>query len=178
MYLQERDPTIHEMDVCSWMLTGETNSSSTTPHMDAFSWKLTGEANSTAPHVDVLWLTGKVMKHTQLDTTPQKFIGSHDHNPNKLNEPLLSAVDWGAHDSSLLLFLVNIDYDAKPNESSIQGLWGELQHGTPSIPLIGIQTDSLATGQTGDDIFNSTPIYPDLDDAVFKYEPKYSGTFA
>ena len=52
----------------------ETNSSSTTPHMDACSWKLTGEANSTAPHLDVLWLTGKVMKHTQLGTTPQKLI--------------------------------------------------------------------------------------------------------
>ena len=50
----------------------ETNSSSTTPHMDACSWKLTGEEYPAAPHVDVLWLTGKVMKHTQLDTTLQK----------------------------------------------------------------------------------------------------------
>ena len=33
-----------------------------------------------------------------------------------------------------------------------------------SIRLVGLQTDSLATGQTGDDIFNSTPINPDLDD--------------
>ena len=41
-----------------------TNSSSTKLHMDTCSWKLIGEANSTAPHVDVLWLTGKVMKHT------------------------------------------------------------------------------------------------------------------
>ena len=41
---------------------------------------------------------------------------------------------------------------------------GELQHKTSSIPLIGIHTDSLSTGQTGDDIFSSTPIYPDLDD--------------
>ena len=40
----------------------------------------------------------------------------------------------------------------------------ELQHRTSSIPLIGIQTDSLATGQTGDDIFRSTSINPDLDD--------------
>ena len=32
-------------------------------------------------------------------------------------------------------------YDAKPNESPIQGLWGELQHRTSSIPLIGLQTD-------------------------------------
>ena len=56
-------------------LTGETNSSSTTLHMDTCSWKLTGEANSTTPHVDILWLTGKVMKNTLLDTRPQKLIG-------------------------------------------------------------------------------------------------------
>ena len=41
---------------------------------------------------------------------------------------------------------------------------GELLHRTSSIPLIGLQTDSLANGQTGDDIFNSTPINPYLDD--------------
>ena len=56
-------------------LTGETNSSSATLHMDTCSWKLTGEANSTTPHVDILWLTGKVMKNTLLDTRPQKLIG-------------------------------------------------------------------------------------------------------
>ena len=39
------------------------------------SWKLTGETNSTTPHVDILWLTGKVMEHTLLDTRPQKLIG-------------------------------------------------------------------------------------------------------
>ena len=81
-----------------------------------------------------------------------------------MNESLLSEVDYGAHDSSVFLFLVNIDYDAKPNESSIQGLWGELQHRTYSIPLIGLQTDSLAAGRTGDHISNSTLINPDLDD--------------
>ena len=64
-----------------------------------------------------------------------------------MNESLLSEVDWGAHDSSVFLFLVNIDYDAKPNESSIQRLWGELHHRTSSILLIGLQTDSLVTGQ-------------------------------
>ena len=90
--------------------------------------------------------------------------GHETHNPKHMNESLLSEVDWGAHDSSVFLFLVNIDYDAKPNESSIQGLWGELQHRTSSIPLIGIQNDSLAIGQTGDDIFSPTPINPDLDD--------------
>ena len=75
-----------------------------------------------------------------------------------MNESLLFYVDWGAHDSSVFFFLVNIDYDAKPNESSIQGLWGELHHRTSSIPLIWLLTDSLATGQTGDHIFNSTLI--------------------
>ena len=96
--------------------------------------------------------------------TSEGDCGGHNPNPNHMNESLLSEVDWGAHDSSVFLFLVNIDYDAKPNESSIQGLWGELQHRTSSIPLIGLQTDSLATGQTGDDIFSSTPIHADLDD--------------
>ena len=57
-----------------------------------------------------------------------------------------------------------MDCDARSKEFFVQGLWGELQHRTPSIPLIGHQTDSLATGQTGDDIFNSTAINPDLDD--------------
>ena len=102
--------------------------------------------------------------HPTGHNTSEVDCGGHGPNPNHMNESLLSEVDWGAHDSSVFLFLVNIDYDAKPNESSIQGLWGELHHRTSSIPLIGLQTDSLATGQTGDDIFNSTPFNPDLDD--------------
>ena len=68
------DPTTHQIDVHSWKSTGETNSSSPTPHMDTCSLRLTGEIDSTAPHVDALWLTGKVMKHTLLGTTPQKLI--------------------------------------------------------------------------------------------------------
>ena len=102
--------------------------------------------------------------HPTGHNTSEVDCGGHGPNPNHMNESLLSEVDWGAHDSSVFLFMVNIDYDAKPNESSIQGLWGELHHRTSSIPLIGLQTDSLATGQTGDDIFNSTPFNPDLDD--------------
>ena len=50
----------------SWKFTGETNSSSTTIHLVTCSWKMTGEANPTTPHMDVLWLTGKVMKHITL----------------------------------------------------------------------------------------------------------------
>ena len=102
--------------------------------------------------------------HPTGHNTSEVDWGGHDPNPNHMIESLLSEVDWRAHDSSVFLFLVNIDYDAKPNESSIQGLWGKQQHRTSSILLIGLQTDSLATGQTGDDIFNSTPINPVLND--------------
>ena len=102
--------------------------------------------------------------HPTGHNTSEVDWGDHDPDPNHMNESLLSEVDWGAHNSNVFLFLVNTDYDAKPNESSIQGLWGELHHRTSSIPLIGLQTDSLATEQTGDDIFNSTPINPELDD--------------
>ena len=90
--------------------------------------------------------------------------GAYDPNPSHMNEFLFSKVDWGAHDSSFFLILVNIDSDAKPKESNIQGLWGELQQRTSSIPLIDILIDSLATGQTEDNIVNSIPIGPDLDD--------------
>ena len=102
--------------------------------------------------------------HRTEHNTSEVDWGGHDPNPNHVNESLLSEVGWGAHDSSIFLFLVSIDYDVKPNESSIQGLWGELQHRISSIPLIGLQTDSLATGQTGDDVFNSIPINPDVGD--------------
>ena len=42
--------------------------------------------------------------------------GGNDAIPNHMNEFMLSEVDWEAHDSSFFLFLVNIDYDAKPKE--------------------------------------------------------------
>ena len=83
--------------------------------------------------------------HPTGHNTSEVDWGSRDPDPNHMNESLLSEVDWGAHSSNVFLFLVNTDYDAKPNESSIQGLWGELHHRTSSIPLIGLQTDSLAT---------------------------------
>ena len=62
--------------------------------------------------------------HPTGHNTSEADWGDNDPNPNHMNEPLLSEVDWGAHDSSAFLFKINIDYDAKPNESSIQGLWG------------------------------------------------------
>ena len=77
---------------------------------------------------------------------------------------LLSEVDWGAHDSSFFLFLVNIDCDAKSMEYFTQGLWEELQQTMSSTPLIGHMTDSLDTGQTEDDAFSPKPIDPKLDD--------------
>ena len=48
----------------------------------------------------------------------------------------ISEVDWGAlHDSSFFLFLVNIDYDAKPKDFFTQELWGGLSERTTSTTL-------------------------------------------
>ena len=48
----------------------------------------------------------------------------------------ISEVDWGAlHDSSFFLFLVNIDYDAKPKDFFTQELWGGLPERTSSTTL-------------------------------------------
>ena len=41
--------------------------------------------------------------------------GGHGSSANHMAEFLISEVDWGAHDSSIFLFLVNIEYDAKVN---------------------------------------------------------------
>ena len=43
--LQEYSST-HQVETCSWKLTGEAASSIITPQVDPCSWKLTGEANS------------------------------------------------------------------------------------------------------------------------------------
>ena len=59
--------------------------------------------------------------------------GDHDPSINNMNEILLSVVDCGAfHDSSFFLFLVNIDYDAKPKDFFTQELWGGLPERTSS----------------------------------------------
>ena len=48
----------------------------------------------------------------------------------------ISEVDWGAlHDSSFFLFLLNIDYDAKPKEFFAQELWRVPRERTPSTTL-------------------------------------------
>ena len=64
--------------------------------------------------------------------------GDHDSSCNHMNKFSLSEVDWRSHDSSLFLFLVNIDYDAKPKDFSTQELWGGLPQRTSSTPLIGL----------------------------------------
>ena len=62
--------------------------------------------------------------------------GDHDPSTNNMNKILLSEVDWGAlHDSSFFLFLVNIDYDAKPKDFFTQESWGELSERTTSTTL-------------------------------------------
>ena len=59
--------------------------------------------------------------HPTGHNTSEVDWGGHDPNPNHVHESLLSEVDWGAHHPSVFLFLVNIDYDAKPIEFFIQG---------------------------------------------------------
>ena len=54
---------------------------------------------------------------------------------------------------------------AKPKEYFTQGLWGELQQSISSTPPIEYMIDSLSTGLTEDDTFNSKPFDPDLDDS-------------
>ena len=75
--------------------------------------------------------------HPTGHNTSEVDWGGPDPNPNHVHESFLSEVDWGAHHPSVFLFLVNIDYDAIPIDFFIQGLWGEPQHRTPYIPLIG-----------------------------------------
>ena len=99
---------------------------------------------------------GELMKLTQMDT---------DFCSNHMNKFLLSEVDWGAHDSTFFLFLVNIHYDAKPVQFFTKTLWGELQQIMSSTPLIGHMADSLDTGQTEDYTFNPKPNGHELDDS-------------
>ena len=103
--------------------------------------------------------------HTNEHNISEVDWGGHDSSPKHMNEFLLSEVDWGAHDSSFFLFLVNIDYDAKPMEYFTQGLWGELQQKMSSTPLIELLTDSLDIGQAEDDASNPKPIDPEMDDS-------------
>ena len=53
----------------------------------------------------------------------------------------------------------------EPKQYFIQGLWGGLQQSISSTPPIEYMIDSLDTGQTEDDTFNSKPIDPELDDS-------------
>ena len=110
-------------------------------------------------------LTGELMELTQMKNISEVDWGDHGSSSNHMTEFLLSEVDWGAHNSSFFLYLVNIDYDAKPMEFFTQGLWGELQQNMSSTPLIEHMTDSLDTSQTEDDAFNPKPIDPELDES-------------
>ena len=59
--------------------------------------------------------------------------GDHDPSIKNMNEILLSVVNWGTfHVSSFFLFLVNIDYDAKPKDFFTQELWTGLPERTSS----------------------------------------------
>ena len=57
----------------------------------------------------------------------------HETYPTRHN---ISEVDWGAlHDTSFFLFLVNIDYDARPQDFFTQEIWGGLPDRTSSTTL-------------------------------------------
>ena len=56
-----------------------------------------------------------------------------------------SQVDWGAHDSSLFLYLVHIEHDAKPKDFFPQGLWGGLPQRRSSTPLMEYLKDCFDT---------------------------------
>ena len=73
--------------------------------------------------------------HPTGHNTSEVDWGGHDPNPNHVHESLLSEVDWGAHHSSVFLFLVNIDYDAKSQDFFTQGIWGGLAVRTSSTTL-------------------------------------------
>ena len=78
--------------------------------------------------------------------------GAHETHQNGHS---ITKVDWGAHDSSLFLYLVHIDHDAKPKDFFTQGLWGGLPQRTSSTPLMEYLKESLDTGQIEDGFPNS-----------------------
>ena len=49
--------------------------------------------------------------------------GDYDPTLYPMDGCMLSEDDWGAHDTSLFLYLVHIDHDAKPKNFFTQGLW-------------------------------------------------------
>ena len=71
---------------------------------------------------------------------------------------ILSEVDWGAHDSSLFLFLVHIDHGAKPKDFFTHELRGRLPQGTSSTHLMEYLIDSFDTEQIEDGFSNSKSI--------------------
>ena len=71
---------------------------------------------------------------------------------------ILSEVEWGAHDSSLFLYLVHINHDAKPKDFFTQGLWGGLPQRTPSTPFMECLKDSFDTGQIEDGFSTSKSV--------------------
>ena len=63
--------------------------------------------------MEVDW--GGKPNYTSCGCPMANWKGLKTHNPNHMNESLLSEVDWGAHDLSVFLFLVNILYDHANN---------------------------------------------------------------
>ena len=66
--------------------------------------------------------------HQNRHNIPKVDWGDHDPTLYPMDGCILSKVDWGAHDSSLFLYLVHIDHDAKPKDLFTQGSWGGLPY--------------------------------------------------
>ena len=110
-------------------------------------------------NVGPLRLIGELMKPIKMDTaSPKVDWGNYDPTLYPMDGCILSEVDWGAPDSSLFLYLVHIDHDAKPKDFFTQGLWGGLPQRTSSTPLMEYLKDSLDTGQIEDELSNPKSI--------------------
>ena len=74
--------------------------------------------------------------HQNEHSTTRVHWGDNDPSLNPMDIYSIFEVDWGAHDSSCLLYLVYIDLDAKPKDFFTQELCGGLPQS--STPLIGL----------------------------------------
>ena len=88
----------------------------------------------------------------------KQFINNYDPTLYTMDGCILSEVDWGAHDSSLFLYLMYIDHYAKPKDFFTQGFWGGLPQRTSSSPPMEYLRDSVDTGQIEDGFSNSKSI--------------------
>ena len=94
--------TTHQVEACSWKLTGEADSSIITPSSEDMLMEFDWEGTLIIRYM-VDWGTHET--HSTEHSISEVDWGGNDSSSNHMNEFLLSEVDWGAHDSSFFLFL-------------------------------------------------------------------------